>query len=168
MSEVANSKYTFKNSCDTIRKEFPAINIHVTMMALIPILIGGAIYVMFRADTIRLFHWLSMVGLYDPIMFIRRYIEVFIPFIPEWIVYSLPNGLWVFSYAFIMTHLWWKRESIFKYFWLASIPGVGFGYEALQYMEVIPGTFCYHDLLFCSIGLIAGVNLVVFHERGLK
>ncbi len=168
MSEVTNSKNNLRNSCGNTRKEFPAINIHVTMIAFIPILVGGFIYVMFRADTIRLFHWLFIAGLYDPIMLIRRYAEAIIPYIPEWIIYSFPNGLWVFSYAFIMTYLWSNRNSVIKYVWLFSIPFLGLGYEALQYVEVIPGAFCYQDLLFCFIGLIIGVKLAVIYQGGLK
>jgi hypothetical protein len=67
------------------------------------------------------------------------------------------NGLWAFAYALLITGIWSGSESWLKYFWMASIPVLVFGYEILQYFGTIPGTFCIQDLALGFGGLILGI-----------
>jgi len=41
--------------------------------------------------------------------------------LPEGIVFSLPNGLWAFSYAMLIAGIWSGRKSWLRTFWMASI-----------------------------------------------
>jgi len=156
--EAMNHKFNFRNSPDTLRRDFSTINISAILCALGLVVVGFLIYILFRPDSIRVFRWFSFVGLETPVLFIRDFSMQFIPSIPEWSIYSLPNGLWSFSYALIISHLWLTSNSVIKYFWLFSIPLVVFSYETLQYLEVIPGTFCYQDLVFCFLGMSLGIT----------
>jgi hypothetical protein len=42
-------------------------------------------------------------------------------YIPSWVVYSLPNALWIFSYTTIIAYLWIREEkSLISGLWLLS------------------------------------------------
>lgn len=125
--------------------------------ALIPIIIGSLIYILWRPLTIRIFSWLDIIGLSIAVEKLRKLSMSIYPYVPDWVVYSVPNGLWAFSYALIITIIWWRSESIVKYFWLGSIPILGLGYELLQLRGVIQGTFCWQDLNLCILGIGSGV-----------
>lgn len=135
------------------------------LIAVLPLLLGVLIYLLFRPGTVRVFQWLAFAGLQEPLALIRAYTMGLLPLVPEWLVYSLPNGLWAFSYSFIITDYWWKQANFLKYFWLLSVPAVGLGYEVMQFAGIIPGTFCYHDLLFCTAGITTGFLSAINLER---
>jgi len=129
------------------------------LWAFMPVVLGLSIYVLWRPETIRLFGWLELVGLGSCVGLIRSYSIYVYDYIPEWIIFSLPNGLWAFSYAFIITALWWGSNSKLKYLWLGSIPVLGLGYEIMQYPGVIRGVFCLQDLVICFIGIVLGTTI---------
>ncbi len=143
----------------------PIFSGSVLALAFISIFLGGVIYLLWRPVTIKIFYWLELFGLGTMITYIRVCCEPVYHYIPKWIIYSLPNGLWSFSYALIIAHLWIGRNSIMKYFWLTSIPIVGLGYEMLQYFQVIPGTFCIIDLLLCVFGILLGSYIAYSIKR---
>ena len=144
----------------------PNLNKLIFLIAFSAISSGAFIYLLWRQDYIRVFTWLDLFGFNIPVELIRSYSYRFLPLIPEWVVFSLPNGLWAFSYALIISHIWWgQNNSVSKYFWLISIFIVGLGYEALQYLGVIPGTFCYQDLLLCVIGVFGGTATAILITR---
>ena len=78
-------------------------------------------------------------------------------FIPEWFIFSLPNGLWAFAYALLITSIWSGSKSWLRHLWMASIPILVVGYEVLQYEGLIPGTFSLQDIVFGMAGLIVGI-----------
>jgi len=138
-------------------------------IAFIAILCGVIIYTFWRPDTIRYFVWLEAVGLRDPVENLRTYIHPLHTPIPEWIIYSLPNGLWAFSYALIITHLWRDNNSKIKYFWFGSIPLLAIGYELMQYAGVLQGVFCYQDLFLSITGIGMGAIMgLTFYRRNEK
>jgi hypothetical protein len=77
--------------------------------------------------------------------------------IPQWIIYSLPDGLWAFAYALLITGLWIGKGSGIKYFWMSTIPVLVIGMEMLQYIGMVKGTFSLVDLAFEISGLIIGI-----------
>ncbi len=102
------------------------------------------------------FGWISAVGL-DQLFNLARHHPIsgsLHP--PQWIVFSLPNGLWAFAYAMVITGIWSESKSWLKYIWMASIPVLVLGFEVLQYAGIIRGTFCIQDLALGVAGLILG------------
>jgi hypothetical protein len=125
--------------------------------AVLALLLGGMIYILLRATEPVFFRWIRAVGL-GGWFNVARHSSVSLRHIfPEWIVFSLPNGLWAFAYALIITGIWSDSKSWLKYFWLASIPLLVLGYEILQYTGTIPGTFCMQDIAMGTAGLITGI-----------
>ena len=74
-----------------------------------------------------------------------------------WVVYSLPQGLWAFSYTLIMVGIWGGKRSSLAIFWLGTIPLLVFGFEVLQLAGEIRGTYCPEDMLFSAAGILLGV-----------
>jgi len=72
-----------------------------------------------------------------------------------WVVYSLPDGLWLFSYILLMGCIWNfnLKRSFYASFPLAFI---AIGSELLQILGWVPGTFDVVDLLCylaaCGLG----------------
>jgi hypothetical protein len=90
--------------------------------------------------------------------------------IPNWFVYSLPDGLWAFAYALFITNIWSGSRSRLKIFWMSTIPVLVLGFEFLQYAGIVRGTFCLQDLALGIMGIIAGVffglnNLKLNHHE---
>ena len=77
--------------------------------------------------------------------------------LPNWIIFSLPNGLWAFAYALLITSIWSGSKSWLRHLWMASIPILVVGYEVLQYTGIIRGTFCIQDIALGVSGLILGI-----------
>ena len=163
MASAVFQKFTYRNVACATR-----FNFKKTMLAGLPLFLGGLIYLLFRPGSLRIFMWLDLAGLREPLELLRVHTLQLVPLMPEWSIYSLPNGLWAFSYAFIITATWWKQPSRLKQIWLLSLPAVGLGYELLQFAGAIPGTFCYQDLLFCTAGIAAGFAAAINLERRLQ
>ena len=132
------------------------IGLSICLSAL-AILGGGAIYILFRISEPVFFSWIRLAGLGKWLDIVRQYSFSYNLHLPTWIVYSLPNGLWAFAYALLITNIWADSKSRLRYFWLASIPLLILGFEGLQYLSIISGTFCVEDMILGTIGLVSGI-----------
>jgi hypothetical protein len=126
-------------------------------LSAIALLTGGIIYILFRTSEPVFFNWIRASGLDNWLSFARNSSLSLTPDLPDWIVYSLPNGLWAFAYALLITVIWKGSNSWLKHFWMASIPILVLGFEILQLAGIIPGTFCIQDIAFGIVGLTVGI-----------
>lgn len=165
LPEVMNNKIVMRASLCTPRYKHFNYKTMAILWVVAPLFSGILIYLLFRSESIIMFRWLFYLGIETPILFIRQYTLDLTSYVPDWIIYSLPNGLWAFSYSSIICFIWLKNSSLIKYLWLLTIPFMCFGYEALQYLEVITGTFCYQDLLLCFLGMSGGIFTAVIVRR---
>lgn len=109
---------------------FPRINF--VLISLIALIGGGSIYILFRPVEAKFFNWFTIIESRNWLFIIREESLSVIGFLPPWILYSLPNGLWAFAYTLIIMYLWTRSKSLMKYFWFGSIPVLVFGFEILQ------------------------------------
>lgn len=124
------------------------------------LLLGGCIYILLRPETYGLVQWIISLG--GPGDISSGLFSQYAPYFPDWFIYTLPNGLWAYSFSFLMWWLWSGRErSVLKYAWLASVPLLIFGFEISQYVGFIPGTFSIPDLISGSLGMVAGLLHVI-------
>ena len=121
------------------------------------ILTGGIIYILFRASEPLFFRWLNEAGFEHWLAVIRQNSLTHAPFLSEWIVYSLPNGLWAFAYALVITSIWSESKFRIRILWMASIPILVLGFELFQYAGILPGTFCFQDMALGLLGLVIGI-----------
>ena len=116
------------------------------------LLVGGLIYILFRTSTLKMFSWYETIGLGELTNVMRKMTFQFSDKIPEWILFSLPDGLWIFSYV-LMLFIWQNSVSIKNIFWISIIPILAIGSELGQLFGLVIGTFDIADLLFYIFGM---------------
>lgn len=128
------------------------------LIAGVALLVGALIYLLFRPTHPLFLEWLEFLGADTWIAKIRATTGQIISPLPNSLVYSLPQGLWAFAYALIITALWGTSIPRLRrgFFWLGSIPLVASGFEFLQYCGAIIGTACPQDLIFSVVGALLG------------
>jgi hypothetical protein len=147
---------SISSSALTIR-HFKFYSYFTTLLA---VLSGGVIYILFRPVEPLFFNWIHDMGAGNILSGIRKFSLPMLNHIPGWLIFSLPNGLWAFAYTLIIGTIWLGSQSQLRYFWLATIPILVFGYELLQLINVLPGTFCLLDTAFGLTGIFAGMYLI--------
>ena len=136
---------------------------------IIPITLGTFIYLLFRPESLLVFQWLQTLKLLDFVMIAREIIDVYDK-LPNWIVYSLPNGLWSYSFMFFMALIWKDSKNYIKWFFILLVVGISLGSEFGQLTGLIPGTFCVVDVFFYSGGLAGGYLMgnTIKNKRGVN
>ena len=113
-------------------------------------LIGSIIYIVFRDKNLLMFKWFDILGLSNQINYIRLSFSE--TTIPNYILFNYPDGVWIYSFVSLMLILWKKIKSNFKYFWYFIAPILGIFAEIGQYINWVPGTFDFFDLIFFLLG----------------
>lgn len=112
----------------------------------LPLLIGSLIYVLFRSESLIVFNWLGYLGILEHIREFRELLNSFKYVLPNWVIYSLADGLWV--YAFVSAYLIYFKID----YWLIVPFLLSIGIEILQYFQFFQGTFDVLDLIYFIIG----------------
>src|SRR5690554_1173370 len=100
-----------------------------------------------------MFQWYEKMGLGTQIMSFRGMMSGVKPILPSWVYYSLPDGLWVYSFTSALLILWNNERDIGR-FWLAIPFFCGVFIEILQGLNFLPGTFDYMDIAFSILGFL--------------
>jgi len=130
---------------NTVKKIWMQINLHI----LLPISVGVSIYLLFRKDTLLVFSWLDYIGAIDTLFMIRDNIFFVRKYIPEFIIYSLPDGIWVYSGTVAFIIIWKKStKNIFSVFWVFLPFSCAVVIEIFQLFRIVNGTFCSVDIVF--------------------
>jgi hypothetical protein len=132
--------------------------------ALIPLLLGGLIYITYRTETLLMFSWFENLRLQFITDAFRSNIFLQNLNIPDWIKFSLPDALWLFSFTYTILFLWnftITRQSII---WICVAPVIGLVSELGQLVSIIPGTFDVTDLIL----LILAALLPLLTVKNLK
>ena len=125
-----------------------------TMIAFIPVILGGIIYAIYRTENLKMFKWFKELGIYNEIKNIRDNDGVKTVKMPDWIIYSLPDALWLLSLNFIILIFWKFKINKHSIIWIISTTIIGLYSEIGQYLKIIPGTFDYKDLISLIIAII--------------
>jgi hypothetical protein len=112
--------------------------IHVVL----PVVVGAAIYTCWRSRQLLVFSWYRAAGLLGIVVKLRLLVAPLRHFVPNPILYSLPDALWVYSFTALMCLLWGlERNSAARTFWLSLPTILAVGAEFGQLSKWIPGTF---------------------------
>jgi hypothetical protein len=125
---------------------------HVTTLFL-----GGLIYFLFRSEQLIMFQWFDFFEL--PLQNIRVLTLGFGRNLPDWFVFSLPDGLWIFSYITLILLIWRNKINRQNIIWIAITPLLALVFEIGQYINIVQGTFDFYDILFYIVGAILPVGL---------
>ncbi len=123
-----------------------------------PLIIGTMIYLLFRSTTLRVFSWIDKAGMTNIIEKLRSFVHPLSKCLPDWIKYSLPDSLWVYSLTSALLIIWSDDKKMAIYSLLIPIT-LGCVYEIGQITKWIPGTFDFRDLTLNSISLI--ISLII-------
>ncbi|MFS8085722.1 MAG: hypothetical protein ACMG6H_08845 [Acidobacteriota bacterium] len=135
------------------------LSIHV----LLPLAAGGFVYICWRDPNLLMFKWFGALGLEPSIESLRLATSGGRTAVPHWLIYSLPDGLWVYALTALMIILWRGTDSLpTKVFWLSAGLLLGAGSELGQLAGVLPGAFDTIDLLVC---LLAPAAALFFTSR---
>lgn len=116
---------------------------------------GGMIYILFRSSNLKMFKWFDKLGMNNVIDTLRINFMVLGENVPNWFKYSLPDGLWVFSYVCLLLMIWSDKKGKESLFFIFIIPLIAFFSELGQIVNIVPGTFDITDIIFYSLGTFA-------------
>lgn len=137
----------------------------LSLNVVLPILLGGIIYLSWRKDSLYMFHWFKALRLNDAIVLLR---ETFTPaksYLPKFVLYSLPDAAWVYALTFFMIWLWKDEAKIKLIFWGSIGSILGIGGEFGQMFGYVHGTFDFMDLLLCSIAAVSAATIIEILEN---
>jgi hypothetical protein len=124
------------------------------LVGLFALIFGGLIYILFRQDTLKMFNWFNHINLSGVLFKLRLYTLPISEHLPKWFIYSLPDGLWLFSYLSVLLVIWGNTISKQNIYWLLSVPLIAIFSEIGQFFEIISGTFDILDLIFYIAGTV--------------
>jgi hypothetical protein len=115
-----------------------------------------------------MFKWFGFFGIEDSIQAIRTYAYVLKSEIPSWVYFSLPDGLWAYSFSSaILIH--YNNDRKQANFWLKVPFFLAVMLEIFQSFQWFPGTFDFLDLLFSIIGFfLSKIILIRLIKRSEK
>ena len=120
----------------------------VLVFCVAPIVVGGLIYLAFRDEHLLMFRWAEWLGFGRLITAARLYSLRHGGALPEWVLYSVPDGVWVFASTAFFTRLWHDGHWLVRAFWISLGPALAMGGELGQALGIVPGTYDPADLLF--------------------
>lgn len=120
--------------------------------SLASLILGTSIYILFRSSTLKVFSWLDLLGINILESNIRKSALAVSYNIPDWVLLSLPDGLWLFSYVCLMLYIWKNTITVQNLFWIIVVPAIAIGSEIAQYFGLMQGTFDPMDLLLYVLG----------------
>lgn len=121
---------------------------------ILTLLCGSSIYVLFRTSNLKMFVWFDKLRILSFINDLRSFSINYSNNLPNIILYSLPDGLWMFSYVNLVLFLWKNEIKYENLFWIFIIPILSIISELGQLAKLIPGTFDFSDLLMYLLGTI--------------
>lgn len=129
------------------------------ILGLLSLTTGGILYILYRSETLILFKWVKALGLYDIVSDLRPSKSS-----DSWLVYSLPDGLWLFAYILLMGALW-NFDSRKSLLYSAPLVVIAIGSELSQMHHITKGTFDIVDLLCYIVATIAGtIYIKIAHK----
>lgn len=137
-------------------------------LIVIPMFLGGMIYTIYRPQNLIMFSWFEILHCNRKIELLRKVICDSNILLPKWVIYSLPNALWVFS-GVISFQLIWQKKIKQMYFWISIFVFVAIMFEVSQLLNIIPGVFDFIDILLILIS-VALANLYflwLFKQEGI-
>jgi hypothetical protein len=138
--------------------------LRVVANVVLPILLGTLIYVIWRPLGLRVFQWADAVGIHAPVAALRLHGSRVRPHVPDFVLFSLPDGLWAYGFVASLCIIWpVPRPPAFRVWALLAAAAI-LGPEVAQGFGIVPGTFDVADLLASFFGIC--LALMIVGQRG--
>lgn len=121
--------------------------------------LGGGIYVSFRPTSLNLFKWFDKIQATPLITQIRLFCKD-LP-LPDFVVFALPDGLWIASYLLFIVAIW-RSFCRWEFTFASFMPIIGIISELGQFVNLVPGTFDWMDLVCYATPFIVYIFLRSF------
>lgn len=108
-------------------------------LILVPLILGTCIYAIARPESTIVLSGRGMTKAFK---------------LPSWVIYNLPDGLWLFSLLNCLYLIWHRNSSRTKLIWIMSAFLLAVLTEVFQKYHIITGTFDYVDILAYCLALI--------------
>lgn len=143
---------------DTLLEKLRKSPCLVWAIALMPVLLGGLIYLLYRPKNIILFEVLDKLGGSTTVDIVRSKVEHI--HLPDFVVYSLPAGLWTASFLMAMYLCIRQQNKRIKLSLALPLPVSAVVLEFMQQFGLCPGTFDIYDVVCYVIPIVIFVKLV--------
>ncbi|MGX7666060.1 hypothetical protein [Flavobacterium pedocola] len=110
-----------------------------------------------------MFSWLDTFACLGITKSIRGITLKIVDVIPDWMLYSLPDGLWLSSYICLVLMIWKNKINKENIVWVFSVPVIAVLSEAGQFFKIIPGTFDWMDVIMYFVGTL--FPFVIFRKQ---
>ena len=130
-------------------------------------LAGSYIYLCFRSTDLLMFHLFPGGHLPEWVCQLRSAFSE--KSIPDWVRYSLPDGLWLLAYQLLIDGIWGGQSSPYLLFFLTLLPLLAFSSEFLQMLHVLPGTGDWADVFFYLMSslIFLTLKIIMSYEKQL-
>ncbi len=139
------------------RKYTLKVRIEKTILSLLILCIGGLIYIVFRDKSLLMFNWFNHLGLTQHIDTFRSIFNS--DGVYGWVKNSLPDGLWLFAYMFLVDAIWNGSKSISSNIFIYYLPFLALMSEFLQYFGFVPGVFDWIDVASYLLAILLYISL---------
>jgi len=139
----------------------------LVLLFIFMILTGGVlIYSVTRSESIYLNQWLAQLGNGKMQDFFQALIQN--AQLPQWIIYSLPDALWMMALTMLVMMIWDFNLHKKSIPWIAIAIAVGILYEIFQGFYIVRGTFDGTDLIFIFMGALLPISFIMLKLRSCK
>lgn len=143
-------------------KTLQFVGLHV----ILPVGIGAMLYLLWRSPTLLVFTWARSVRLIAVVQTLRDLAAGWNSLLSPSLLYSLPDGLWVYSMTTCMLLIWNDFPlSVYKVLWVSSATILACAAEGLQFFGICPGTYDSTDVV---MSLLAAVLALLLGSRSLS
>ncbi|HSU14625.1 hypothetical protein [Longimicrobium sp.] len=129
---------------------------------MLPIALGSAVYLLWRSPRLRVFRWMEAASL-DGALASARAVVAGIR-LPGWMLFSLPDALWVYAFVACMALIWRGKPVRQAAFWIALGPALSLGSELAQLAGIVPGTFDPADFWLGALASAIPLHLLYLRE----
>lgn len=123
------------------------------VLACISLVVGGFIYILFRSTDLLMFNMFNSMGLDMLILESRQYVADFE--LSSFWIYSLPDGLWLYSLLLLLYVIWRDQNSVGTLVMSFMVIATVIMTEVLQHFNILNGTGDLFDVLaYCFFSLL--------------
>ena len=130
------------------------------VIALCCVLACGMMYIYFRPDTLKMFHFFKYIGVLDILENMKSDPSI----VSLWVLYNLPDGVWLFAYSILIGCIWnFKIKDCWMF--ILVMPFICIPHEILQGLGVMHGTYDPNDIFAYIMALIAGFTYIFIVDK---
>ena len=143
------------------KKKYFFIILHI----IFPLVLGALIYISFRSKRLLVFKWIEFIGMSKTVIKYRKFLNPLKSILPNFILFSVPDGLWLYGYINYFGIVWKNNKRIYVIFIIIGNI-LSIFVEILQKFRFFPGTYCNEDIYFYIIfEIVALINVGRFLEN---